>query len=68
MKLVWEEVETGMNRALVPGGWIVQQHDQRYDTRREQWVWQMIGAFFVPDEKHAWDITNNGGPRNVRQS
>lgn len=59
MKLVWEEVETGMNRAKVPGGWIVQQYDQRHNERLERWEWLMVGAFFVPDETHAWDITAN---------
>ena len=57
MKPVWEEVESGMNRAVVPGGWIVQQYDQRYNERMERWEQVMVGAFFVPDETHAWDIT-----------
>ena len=61
MKPVWEEVETGMNRAPVPGGWIVQQYDQRYNERLDRWDWSMVGAFFVPDETHAWDITANMG-------
>jgi len=41
----------------VPGGWIVQQYDQRYNERMERWEQVMVGAFFVPDETHAWDIT-----------
>ena len=57
MRPVWEEVESGMNRAPVPGGWIVQQYDQRYNERMERWEWIMVGAFFIIDEAHAWDIT-----------
>jgi len=59
MKPVWEEVENGMIRAAVPGGWIVQQYDQRYNEKMERWEWDMVGAFFVPDETHSWDITAN---------
>lgn len=62
MKPVWEVVETGMNRAAVPGGWIVQQYDQRYNERNERWDWQMVSAFFVPDAGHTWDVSDTTSP------
>ena len=57
MNTVWEEVESGMNRAPVPGGWIVRHYDPRFDERLGRRDWQLVSAFFVPDETHAWDIT-----------
>jgi hypothetical protein len=54
MKLIWTEVETGMNRAEVPGGWIVQQYDQKHNERQGRWEWVLISAFFVPDALHTW--------------
>ena len=60
MELVWEEVDIGMNRAAVPGGWIVQQYDQSFNERLERWEWQMVAAFFLPDEDHDW---LNNAPR-----
>lgn len=56
MQLIWAEVETGLNRAEVPGGWIVQQYDQRYSERVERWDWILVSAFFVPDALHTWDV------------
>jgi hypothetical protein len=54
--LVWEVVESGLNRASVPGGWIVQQYSQRYDAKMERWDWVLVSGYFVPDSNHDWKI------------
>jgi hypothetical protein len=56
LSLIWEEVEEGMTRALVPGGWIIRQYDRKYSERTLRWGLVLIGTFFIPDEKHLWNI------------
>lgn len=56
MNLQWEEVEGGMHRSPVPGGWIVRQYDDQYSEQRERWEPNMVGLCFVPDEAHIWGI------------
>jgi hypothetical protein len=60
MNLVWEEIETGLHRASIPHGWIVQQYDQRYNEKQERWDLIIVSSFFVPDKTHSWNITDNG--------
>ena len=53
-KLVWEEVESGLNRAAIPGGWLLRQYEQFYQARNEQWEWQIVSLCFMPDPGHSW--------------
>ena len=52
--LIWEEVESNLNRASVQGGWIVQQYEQFYDNARDRMDSRLVSTFFIPDENHVW--------------
>ena len=55
----WEEVETGLNRAAIEGGWLVHAYDQRYDQRLERWDFVLACGYFVPDPEHKWELKND---------
>jgi hypothetical protein len=54
MNLDWEEVDCSMNRAKVPGGWLVHLYEERWNAERTAWYPILVGGYFVPDPTHAW--------------
>ena len=58
MKLDWEEIEYGMNRAKVPGGWLVHLYETKWDFTRGTYDSSLVGGYFVPDPLHMWGRTN----------
>lgn len=56
MKLKQEEVDTGILRAAITGGWLVHISEQIYNNQIERWEWELKGGYFVPDPEHKWDI------------
>jgi hypothetical protein len=61
MKLDWGVVESGLNRASIPGGWLVRQYESRYDTEIKRWDECIVSTCFVPDPDHVWDVSGEDG-------
>jgi hypothetical protein len=58
MKPYWEEVESGLTRASIPGGWLVRQYESHYDPGMGRWEKEIVSICFVPDPDHVWDVSN----------
>ena len=58
MNLDWEEIQDGMNRAKVPGGWLVNLYAYAWNERCGEWYQTLVGGYFVPDPLHLWGRTN----------
>ena len=58
MRPDWEVVESRLNRASIPGGWLVRQYEERYNARMERWDVYVVSTCFVPDPDHVWDVSN----------
>ncbi|MCP3681824.1 MAG: hypothetical protein GY861_03965 [bacterium] len=58
----WEEIETNLERAKVPGGWLVRTYtdvfhlDNGMSSGGEGWDWR-VAMTFVPDANHEWVIS-----------
>ena len=68
MALVWEEVETGLNRAAIVGGWLVHAYDQRYEQRNDRWEHVLVFGYFVPDPEHKWELKPDSPARANAES
>lgn len=53
-RLVWEELEPGMQRAHTPEGWIVRGYDQRWSGRLDRYEWELVTVLHVSDPDHTW--------------
>ena len=62
MEFKWEDIDSELQRAKVPGGWLVKMYtDVMHDVEavgfRDGWDWRPA-LTFVPDPTHSWGVVD----------
>lgn len=54
--MIFEEIDSVMDRAKVFGGWIVRCESRNYISESDESYTYSYSICFVPDPKHAWKL------------
>jgi hypothetical protein len=51
----WQIVDSGLERAEIPGGWLMRHYINEY-SKTTGWHQVVVAGYFVPDPEHIWKL------------